>query len=239
MRLQKFLAEAGVASRRSSELIIKDGRVAVNGIVVTEMGVKIDPLRDVITVDGKYQKFQPKVYILFYKPPHVMCTSSDPEGRETVLDYFKDINIRLYTVGRLDYDSEGLIIVTNDGELANRLTHPSHEIKKTYYCICRGAVDEETLEKLRSGVELDGKKTAPARIKTLKAGENDTTLLIEIGEGRNRQIRRMFEEAGFEVVFLRRDKIGSLTTEGLKAGQWRYLTDEELKQLCAADTNKR
>lgn len=231
MRLQKYLASAGVGSRRKCEEYIVDGRVKVNGKVEFTLGTQVDPAMDEVRFDGHALDFQPKVYILFYKPPHVMCTSSDPEGRETVLDYFKDIKVRIYTVGRLDYDTEGLIILTNDGELANTLTHPRHEVLKQYYAICRGDISRESLDMLRQGVELDGKKTAPSKIKVLKKGETDTHLLVEIREGKNRQVRRMFEAVDHEVVFLRREQIGTLMIGTLKAGQWRHLTEEEVAAI--------
>lgn len=232
MRLQKYMAEAGVASRRKCEEYISDGRVKVNGQVVTEMGVTVEPGADRVDFDGHRLSVEAKVYILFYKPPHVMCTNSDPEGRVTVMDYFQDADMRLFTVGRLDFDSEGLIMLTNDGEFANRMTHPRHGVPKTYFTVCRGAVEREELDSLRAGIVLDdGERTGKCAIKLLKKTENDSTLLVEIREGKNRQIRRMFDAVGHEVLFLRREKIGVLTIGGLKSGKWRYITPEELEQL--------
>ncbi len=232
MRLQKYLAQAGVASRRKSEEYIKQGRVRLNGAVVTEMGLEVGP-EDCVLFDGKPVAFEQKQTFLFYKPSQVMCTSSDPQGRPVVLDYFRSLGLRLYTVGRLDYDTEGLILVTNDGELANLLTHPSHEVEKTYFVVCRGRVGHEAVVRLRQGVEIDGKKTHPARVKVLASNDSNTKLLIAIHEGRNRQIRKMIYAVGHDVTFLRREKLGGLTLEGLQPGQWRELAEHELKELCA------
>lgn len=232
MRLQKYLAHAGVASRRKSEEYIRDGRVAVNGAVVTEMGVEVQE-GDRVTFDGAEVTFEQQVCILFYKPSQVMCTSDDPQGRPIVNDYFRSLGLRLYTVGRLDYDTEGLLLVTNDGEIANLLTHPSHEIEKTYFVVCRGKLTREETTRLREGVEIDGRKTAPAKVKILRAGEDNTRLLITIHEGRNRQIRKMMYAVGHDVTFLRRERVGNLTLEGLQPGQWRYLSTSELKELTA------
>jgi len=230
MRLQKYLAEAGVASRRKCEEYILAGRVTVNGKVVTELGTKVQE-GDEVCFDGKPLKLEKKVCILFYKPSRVMCTSSDPQGRPTVLDYFKHLDLRLYTVGRLDYDTEGLILVTNDGELANALTHPSHEVEKTYYVVCRGKLSRQAVQKLREGVEIDGRRTTPAKVKVISSNENSTRMYITIHEGRNRQVRKMCQAVGHEVTFLRRESEGGLTLDGLRPGEWRYLTAQEIHAL--------
>ncbi len=230
MRLQKYLAQAGVASRRKSEEYIQAGRVSVNGAVVTELGTKVEA-GDTVCFDGKKVEFEPTVCILFYKPSQVMCTSDDPQGRPIVNDYFRELPLRLYTVGRLDYDTEGLLLVTNDGELANLLTHPSHEIEKTYYVVCRNQLTHEETARLRSGVLVDGRPTAPAKVRVLRAGRDNTRLMMTIHEGRNRQVRKMLYAVGHDVTFLRREQLGHLTLEGLEPGQWRYLTEAETEEL--------
>lgn len=231
MRLQQFLAHAGIASRRKCETYISDGRVQVNGTVVTTLGTTVQPGRDVVLFDGKYVYFQDKRYICFYKPPHVMCTVNDPEGRKTVMDYFSAVDTRLYNVGRLDYNSEGVLFMTNDGELANALTHPSHEIKKTYYVICEGSLSTQDLDQLRDGIMLDEKKTYQATVSLKKTTNLRSEVFITIHEGRNRQIRRMLEAINHPVLFLRRESFANLTLEGLKKGQWRDLTQEELAEM--------
>ena len=230
MRLQKYLAQCGVASRRKSEEYIAAGRVAVNGVTVTEMGVTVEE-GDAVTVDGRPVEREKTVCILFYKPSQVMCTSSDPQGRPIVADYFKKLGLRLYTVGRLDYDTEGLLIVTNDGELANALTHPRHQIEKTYYVVCRDKMTREQTAALRNGVEVDGKLTLPAKVKVLRSDSHNTRLFITIREGRNRQVRKMCYAVGHDVTFLRREQVGFLTLEGLEPGGYRYLDSAEVARL--------
>lgn len=231
MRLQQYLAHAGIASRRKCEALIVEGRVSVNGQVVTELGTTVEPGRDAVRYDGRLVGFERKVTYCFYKPPHVVSSSSDPEGRQTVQDFFRDVPERLYNVGRLDYDSEGVLLMTNDGELANALTHPSREVEKVYFTVCDGAIEAETLDALRLGVEIDGQKTAPANVKALKVEANSSTLLIRIHEGRNRQIRKMLDAVGHPVRFLRRDRFATLTLEGLKPGKYRLIEGEELRRL--------
>ena len=200
--------------------------------MITELGTKVEA-GDKILVDGKPLTPEEKVCIIFYKPSQVMCTSEDPQGRPTVLDYFKGLELRLYTVGRLDYDTEGLLLVTNDGELANKLTHPRNKIEKTYYVVCRGKLEKEELRKLREGVEIDGKLTAPARVKVISSDKQNTRLYITIHEGRNRQIRKMCYAVGHDVTFLRRESEGGLNLEGMRPGNWRYLTSLEIDNLLA------
>jgi 23S rRNA pseudouridine2605 synthase len=231
VRLQKYMAEAGVASRRKCEELIMEGRVQVNGAVVTQLGTTVEPGRDIVVFNGKKLNFEPKKYILFNKPPHVMCTSDDPQGRQTVQDYFKDLGLRLYTVGRLDYDTEGLLIVTNDGEFANALAHPRHNIDKTYYVVCRGAVSPQELITLRTGVRLEDGMTAPAKVRVIKNTPQTSQLLISIHEGRNRQVRRMFAALDHEVTFLRRENVGPLGLEGVAPGKWRELSEGEVQLL--------
>lgn len=231
MRLQKYMAHCGIASRRKCEEFIQAGRVSINGSVITELGTSVDPEHDSVYLDGKLIGQEKPIHILFYKPAHVVCTSFDPQGRQTIQEYFKDIDCRLYSVGRLDYDTEGLLIVTNDGELTNLLAHPSKEVDKTYYAICNGAVEENDVRKLQEGIEIDGMLTASAKVKILEIGESITRLLITIHEGRNRQIRQMLSAVGHEVVFLRRERFGSLTLEGVSPGKWRFLTTKEVNDL--------
>lgn len=231
MRLQQYLAHAGIASRRKCEALILEGRVKVNGSVAKELGTTVEPGRDTVTFDGKDVRFERKLTYCFYKPPHVMCTADDPEGRQTVHDYFRDVPERLYNVGRLDFDSEGVLLMTNDGDLANALTHPSKQIDKVYFAVCDGLVAPEALEALRRGVVIDGRKTAPAKVSALKLDASGSTLLIRIHEGRNRQIRKMLDVVGHPVRYLRREQFATLTIEGLKPGKYRLIEGEELRKL--------
>ena len=231
MRLQKYIAQCGVASRRAAEIMIADGRVTVNGVTVTEMGVKVED-GDVVTVDGVAVSLEEKhVYILFNKPRTVMTTMSDKEGRKCVADYFADLGTRVYPVGRLDYMTDGLLIMTNDGELANALTHPRHEVYKHYSALVDKPVPEEDVEMLRNGVELSDGITLPAKAKAFKSADGRGVVTVSIREGRNRQVRRMLEKLGYEVVALRRTGVGKLTVDGVGIGKWRYLTDDEVAYL--------
>jgi len=230
-RLQKILAHAGVASRRHAEEMIQAGRVTVNGHPVTELGSKADPGEDVIKVDGK--KLRPPqrhVYILVNKPKNVMSTSSDPEGRPTVLDYVKGkIKERVYPVGRLDFGSEGLIILTNDGEFT-RLMTTAGIIAKVYEVKVAGEPAERDLDRLRRGAYIDNERLAPSTIERMKGGENPW-FEVTLHQGKNQQIRRMFQSIGHPVEKLRRVRIGSLEDQKLKPGAWRFLTAEEVNQL--------
>ena len=232
MRLQKYMAEAGIGSRRKCEEYISQGLVKVNGVVASigmsvEEGDTVEYAGRVISPDSE------RVIIIFNKPAGVMCTSSDPEGRATVQDYFKNYPHRLYNVGRLDYDSEGLIIMTNDGELAYKMMHPKFSMEKTYYAICSGTVTEAEAEKLRRGVDIgDERPTAPAEVREVRTLTRERTgLFITIHEGRNRQIRRMLEALGHETESLRRLKVGPLYLGELKSGEWRLITDAEKQAL--------
>ena len=238
-RLQKIISAAGVASRRLAEELIAQGRVEVNGTVVRELGTKADPDSDEIKVDGRRIKEQKrKRYILLYKPRGYVTTRSDPQGRPTVMDLLKGVKEYVYPVGRLDYDSEGLLLLTNDGELAARLMHPSHEIEKVYEARVRGVPAAEDLERLAGGVVLDGKRTAPAKIrladrpvKTTASGGEQTFVEVVLHEGRQRQVRRMFELIGHPVGRLRRVRIGPIVDEQIPIGHWRELDEQELAKL--------
>lgn len=232
MRLQKYLALSGVASRRASEKMIADGRVTVNGLVVTEMGVQVDETADQITVDGApIHLEEEKHYLAYYKPVGEVTTASDPEGRATVMDKFRDYPVRLYPVGRLDFDSEGLLLLTNDGDMMNSLLHPSHEVDKTYLAKVSNRVEEDAIRRLRAGVQLDGRLTSPANVRVVRYESFATVLLVTIHEGRYRQVRRMFEAVGHQVVQLKRVGFGPIMLGDLPRGQWRQLTPNEIRKL--------
>ena len=233
MRLQKYLALSGVASRRASEKLIADGHVAVNGFTVTEMGVQVDETSDIVTVDGAPVTIESeKHYLAYYKPIGEVTTVSDPEGRATVMDRFRDYPVRLYPVGRLDYDSEGLLLLTNDGDLMNSLLHPSHEVEKAYLVKVSNHVTEETLRRLRAGVTLDdGRMTSPAEARLVRYETFASVVMVTIHEGRNRQVRRMFSAVGHEVVSLKRVGFAGIKLGDLPRGQWRRLTDREVARL--------
>lgn len=232
-RLQKVMSNCGVASRRASEQMILDGRVRVNGVIVRELGTKVDPDKDIILVDGKRIESQPKHYYLFNKPKGVITTAKDDQGRATVMDYFKNEKDRIYAVGRLDQNTEGLLLMTNDGELANILMHPSTMVDKTYEVKVKGHISDSVLQHLADGVELDDGMTAPATVYyvgfDMKSGI--TTIEITIHEGRNRQVRRMMEHFGYKVHNLRRVQYAFLTLSGVKRGAYRSLTKEEVAEL--------
>ncbi len=231
MRLQKYLAQCGVASRRAAEKMIAEGRVLINGTVVTQMGVQVE-LTDVVLVDGQpVQLEEEKHYLLYHKPMGEVATASDPEGRPTVLDKFRDYPVRLYPVGRLDYDSEGLLLLTNDGELTQRLLHPSKEVDKVYLAKVSNRLEVETARRIQDGVWLNNKKTSPAKVRIIKYDAFSTTALVTIHEGRNRQVRRMFEAVGHQVVLLRRVQFGPVKLGDVGRGQWRHLTDDEVRVL--------
>ena len=231
MRLQKYLADAGIASRRKCEQLIEEGRVKLNG-AVAEIGMNVND-GDVVTLDGKRVRANnERVMIAFYKPKNVICSNAEDEDRKKVADFFKDLPYRLYTVGRLDYDSEGLILVTNDGDAANRLMHPRYGLSKTYNVLCSGRFTDAEIHALASGVMLEDGMTAPARVKLLRETDNgNTELSITIHEGRNRQVRRMVAAVGHDTLRLVRVSIGKLTISGLKSGQWRFLSREEAELL--------
>jgi 23S rRNA pseudouridine2605 synthase len=239
-RLQKVLAQAGVASRREAEEYITAGRVKVNGKVVKELGTKVGP-DAFIMVDGHAIQRERKTYLLFYKPRGVVTTMKDPEGRKSIADYVKDIPQRVYPVGRLDYNTEGLLLLTNDGELAQAMTHPSHEVNKTYEVTVPGIVPQEKLDLLRVGVKLEDGMTAPAIVNLTGYDyeKNLTRFNVTIHEGRNRQVRRMCDYIGFPVRYLRRVQMGTLTLDGLRRGDCRKLFNEEVEALRAGCGLKR
>jgi len=229
MRLQKYLAQCGVASRRACEDMIRAGRVTVNDEKVTQMGVQVDPEAALVCVDGRpVYLTEHKVYYILNKPMGVICAASDPFGRRTVLDCLEGVAERIYPVGRLDYETEGLLLLTNDGAFAHRVLHPSFEVEKTYYTVVIGRMTQEAAQQLRQGVRLEDGITAPAKVQVLHRSATSTTLEVTIHEGRNRQVRRMMEAVGYRVQYLRRDRLGTLTLEGLPAGAWRSLTQREL-----------
>lgn len=233
-RLQKVIAHAGIASRRKAEELIIAGKVTVNGKVVKELGVKVSP-SDKVEVEGIPVESEVPVYFLFYKPRGVISSVQDEKGRKTVTDYFPEIEQRIYPVGRLDYDTSGLLLLTNDGEFANLLMHPSSEMEKVYIAKIKGIPTREKLRSLEKGIQLEDGKTAPARAKMLSLDKRKGSAIIEltIHEGRNRQVRRMFEAIGHPVMKLRREQYAFLTLHGLKAGEARELTTHEVKQLRA------
>ncbi|MGD9404020.1 MAG: pseudouridine synthase [Anaerolineae bacterium] len=229
-RLQKIMASAGVASRRRSEEIILQGRVTVNSKVVTELGTKVDPRRDEIRVDGQRIQAESYIYIMLNKPRGVLSVMEDERGRSALGDLVS-VPTRLYPVGRLDATSEGLILLTNDGALANLLTHPRYMHHKEYIVLVNGRPSEKTLQAWQRGVLLDEKLTAPAQISVIRTVQDSTLLRIEMREGRKRQIRRVAALLGHPVRDLRRVRLGPLQLGSLEVGQWRYLTPKEIGQL--------
>lgn len=232
MRLQRYLAMCGVASRRKCEEMILRGRVSVNGEVVKTMGIIIEEGVDKIEVDKKpiTYKSTPVCYML-YKEPSIVSTCKDPQGRPTVMKYFQDVKERLYPVGRLDYDTEGLLLMTNDGVLANSLTHPKFEVYKTYTAFVRGSILPSHLRKLERGIEIDGVKTSRAHVQLIKQDSGRSEVKITIHEGKNRQVRKMFLAIGMRVTKLRREQIGFLSLGNLKPGQRRKLSVHEVNRL--------
>ncbi len=231
IRLQKHLSACGIASRRKAEELIEAGKVRVNGRVAC-LGDKVDPKRDKVTVRGKtVVAVTQKVYIMLHKPRGYVTTMSDEFERKTVADLVKDVGVKVFPVGRLDRDSEGLLIMTNDGELANAITHPSKLVNKTYRVTVGGAVDDDQIKKLCEGVVIDGKKTKPCDVFVIERREDRTVLNFIIHEGRNRQIRKMCEAVGLNVLRLKRTEIAGVKLGGLKSGSWRDLNERELTRL--------
>nr|WP_199883675.1 pseudouridine synthase [Massilibacillus massiliensis] len=232
-RLQKVMSQAGIASRRAAEILIQQGRVSVNGTVVLELGTKVDVKIDKIHVDGKLISSQQNIYILLNKPKGVITSAKDDRGRKTVIDLLEGVDQRVYPVGRLDYNTEGLLLLTNDGELTNHLIHPKYKIYKTYLVKVQGIPSEDKLDILRIGVKLEDGITAPAKVHLIDIDTNYnlTTLEITIHEGKNRQIRRMCEAIGYPVKNLKRIKFATLNLEGVRRGQYRLLSADEVESL--------
>jgi 23S rRNA pseudouridine2605 synthase len=230
-RLQKILAQAGVASRRSAESLIVAGRVTVDGLVVTELGTRADPAASRIEVDGRRIEAEPPVYLVFHKPRNVVSTMHDPEGRPTVAEYLKQVGVRVVPVGRLDFHTSGTLLLTNDGEFSVGLLHPRKASPKLYVAKVAGEVTEEDLLKWQRSIEVDGRPTRPAEVRVLRYEGDKTWLEIVLREGKNRQIHRIGEAAGFPVMRLARLSFAGITSDGLRPGEWRHLTAEELSVL--------
>lgn len=245
IRLQKILSHAGVSSRRVAEELIRQGRVTVNGHVVDELGSRADPTRADIRVDGRRLKLQgDRRYYLMYKPRGVVSTRSDPQNRQTIIDVLSKAGIRgyFYPVGRLDYDSEGLIILTNDGDFAEKVAHPKHELDRAYEVLVTGLPDARDLERLSRGIVIDGRRTLPAKVRVIRSypdkKEPQSLLEVIIREGRNRQVRKMCEQTGHHVMALRRTRIGKITDRRIKPGQVRELTPDEVRGLVKAHSRE-
>ena len=239
IRLQKILSSAGIVSRRAAETLITDGRVTVNRKLVTTLGTRADPAVDVVHVDGRRVAHPgPRRYLIVNKPRGYVTTRRDPEKRKTVLDLIPGIRDYVYPVGRLDYDSEGLLLLTNDGELAERLTHPSHNFSKVYEVTIRGVLSEKGLRRLSSGVFIDGRRTVPLNVQLLASRRSNSSdqscVRIDLREGRNRQVRKMFDAIGHPVRRLRRTRIGPLRLGSLRVGSFRELDRHEIEALCRA-----
>lgn len=231
VRLNKFVAAAGLCSRRTADEWIKAGRIQVNDETCRELGTRVDPDNDVVSFEGRRIEREKPTYVLFNKPRGVLCTNARNEPRRRVMDFLEDVRGRLYTVGRLDADSEGLILVTNDGDFAQAVAHPRHGVPKTYSVLVRGRVTAEDMDKARGGVWLAEGRTGGARIKVEKRSRDKTYLKVQIREGRNREIRRVFARLGYAVKQLKRIRIGELSLHGLKPGKFRFLTRGEIQEL--------
>jgi pseudouridine synthase len=232
-RLQKFLAQAGVASRRQAERLMLEGRVRVNGQVVTQLGSKLDPQRDAVKVDGHLLRSEPLAYVLLHKPKGTLCTMDDPAGRTRVVDLVRGLGVRVYPVGRLDFDTTGVLLLTNDGELTNLLTHPRHHVPRTYVAKVKGIPTEAQIEKLRKGVFVEGRRTAPALARILTVRDKNSLIQLTLREGRNRQVKHMCQAIGHPCLKLERTAFGFLTAGGLAPGQWRRLDPAEVRRLQA------
>jgi len=232
IRLQKYLSQAGIASRRASEALILEGRVKVNGVIIKELGTKVNPQSDIIEVDGKVCNIKDDfVYIILNKPKGVITSVKDPFGRPTVLDLLKGVNKKVFPVGRLDKDTEGLLLLTNDGDLAYRITHPKYKVEKTYVAHVKGDINPKDIKVLQNGIMLEDGLTSPAKVKIIKKFGTSTIIELKIHEGRKRQIRRMCETIGHPVISLKRTREGILSLKGLKVGEWRYLNNREINYL--------
>ena len=231
VRLQKVLADAGIASRRACDKLVDEGLVKVNNQVVTTPGLRVDPGNDRITYKGKLLKPEKKFYVMVNKPKGYICTNNDEKGRRRTIDIVKDIPARLYTVGRLDWDVEGLIILTNDGDFAYKLTHPKHHVPKTYVVKIKGAIEAKHVAKIFSGIYIDGKKTQPAKAEILKTSRQTSHVKLTLFEGKKREIKRMFFQLGYRVYHIKRISINGLKLGNLQPGRYRNLRDYEIKRL--------
>lgn len=232
MRLNKYIALCGVSSRRGADELIARGKVTVNGSVVRSMGPDINAENDVVCIDGlKISPEEKHVYIILNKPAGYISACSDGRGRKTVIDLVKGEDSRIFPVGRLDYDTEGILILTSDGDFAYRCTHPKHEISKKYYAVVNGALDDKAIHKLQRGVIIEGRKTSEACIEIVEKKENAVKVYITIHEGRNRQIKKMFESVGCSVAYLKRVSIGNLGLADMAPGTWRYFKEDDFKLL--------
>lgn len=231
IRLQKVLSQAGVSSRRAAERLIVEGKVAVDGKTVTELGTRVDPRSSVITVEGRRISAAQHCYVVMHKPRGTVCTLSDPEGRKTILDLVRDVPERVVPVGRLDYDTSGVLLLTNDGELAAQLTHPSSGTVKRYVAKVDGLVGETDLLRWRERIMINDKRTQPAEVKVLRQERDKSWLEVTLREGKNRQIHRLGEHAGFPVMRLSRVSFAGIACDDLAPGEWRYLTSREVAQL--------
>ncbi|MCB9880506.1 MAG: rRNA pseudouridine synthase [Planctomycetes bacterium] len=234
VRLNQYIAQCGVASRRGSDELIAQGRVTVNGEVTTELGTKVDPIHDRIVVDDRVLEREKPTYVLLHKPQGFVCTNATHEQKPRAVDLLASVKGRLFSVGRLDVDSEGLILFTNDGDFSERMTHPRYGVPKNYEVVVRGRVEYEKLDKLRGGVWLAEGKTSGARIRIKRRGAERSYLDVEIREGKNREVRRMFSRIGYPVLRLKRTRIGPVTIRGLAKGRYRFLTKPEIDGLLAA-----
>jgi pseudouridine synthase len=233
VRLQKFLADAGVASRRASEQIITEGRVSINGGTVTELGKKVDPLHDHVAVDGKPIRPKRKIYLALNKPRGLVCSKSDELGRATIYDLLPKEWAHLHSVGRLDFNSEGLLFLTNDGELSLRLTHPRYGVKKKYVATVDGPVGDAMLRTFERGIFSEGEKLKAEKARLISGGGSQSVVELELAEGKYREVRRMFESQSRTVKKLQRIQIGKIKLGELKPGKWRTLTEPEIKSLLA------
>lgn len=230
-RLQKFLAQAGVASRRGAEKLILQGRIRVNNRVVTEMGQKIDPDNDTVSFDGRRVTLEKKLYLLLNKPAGYVTTLSDPQGRPIVTDLLPEISARVFPIGRLDLETEGALILTNDGQLGNYILHPRYEVKKTYEATVRGIPSHDNITRLSRGIVIEGRKTFPATLRFLEKKRSQSKIEIIIHEGKKRQVRKMFQAIGHPVIHLRRTAYGGLQLGSLSIGKYRTLSLKDLKKV--------
>jgi len=232
MRLNKFLADAGIASRRKSDELIKEGRIKINGKIIKELGTDVNVENDAVYFDGKRVKLvNSKVYYKLHKPKGYVTTASDERDRKTVLDLMRNVQYRVYPVGRLDYDTEGLLLLTNDGDLANILTHPKNNVSKTYIAHVEGVLEDKDIKKLSLGVDIGGYTTKPCSVLVKERDEKSTVIEITIAEGKNRQVKKMVEAVGKNVAFLKRVAIGEIKLGGLARGEYKALTPKELQYL--------